>query len=1032
MVTPLRLGCVVRKTVTVLFADVTGSTAMGERLDPEVLRRVMTRYFDVSRATLERHGATVEKFIGDAVMAVFGVPAAHDDDALRAARAALELRREVSALGIELRIGVNTGQVVAEDGETLVTGDAVNVAARLEQAAAAGEILLGDSTYRLARDALRVEAIAAVEAKGKSEPVAAWRLVDVLDDAPAFTRRLDAPFVGRRDELAQLVALFERAAETNVVQRMTLLGTPGIGKSRLARELVQHVAGKARVVVGRCVAYGEGITYWPLAEIVQMTAGSQRNAIAVVAGDELVADRIAAAIGVEGVAGTKEETQWAARRYLEMLAVERPLVVVLDDLHWAEQTFLDLVEYVTEFAAAPILLLCTARSELLDGRPAWTVPRPNAFALVLEPLPGEDAAGLIGDVDEATRRRILDVAEGNPLFIEQFVAMRAEAGSDTDVPPTLQALLAARLDSLAPPERTVVERASVEGRSFHRGSVVELVPDDLKPSVGAHLVTLVRKEFVRPDRTQLAGDDGYRFAHVLIRDSAYEAISKELRADLHERFVGWLERVATNGLSELEEVVAYHLEQAARYRHELELPDDSEAGRRAAELLVRSGTRAYDRGDLSAAQNLLGRAVPLLQPGDSLRVRALTLIGAAILDGAGGMERARGVLDQALEESRAAGDHVGEARAWATQQLLSLQSVASTDVDRIQREVGARASEIEQLGDVRALVSLRRLELVIGLIRLVDVAGAAERLLEAARAASDRPNALEALFFLCASGVFGPIPVGQALSTSQQRFRGLAQGPVERAAVEHLEGLLRAMGGELEEGRRIIQKTRATFAEFGLTMKAVATARDEALVERYAGDAAAAERVLRPACDELRRAGDAGSLSIEIGELADALYELGRYDEAEEANRESERLTQEADVASQVVWRRVRAKLLARRDERDEARRLLREAIELGGGERRARAAWRHISRPGRGRAARRLRRRSCEGARAGTRSVRAEGSRADGRPNARGQIVLTFQQQDTGSPQATAPTRGPSPTAGSALHRRSRLPPRPRRRRRR
>jgi class 3 adenylate cyclase len=362
----------VRKTVTVLFADVTGSTALGERLDPEALRNVMSRYFEVARVILERHGATVEKFIGDAVMAVFGVPAVHEDDALRAARAALELRRDVAELGIELRIGINTGEVVAAEGETLVTGDAVNVAARLEQAAAPGEILLGDATYRFARNALRVGEVAPVDAKGKSEPVAAWSLIEVLDDAPAFTRQLDAPFVGREDELAQLVAAFERAADTKTAQRITVLGAAGIGKSRLARELVQHVGENANVVVGRCLAYGEGITYWPLAEIVRTSAGPDRDTIAAVCGDELVADRLAAVAGVGGEAGAKEETQWAARRFLESLAADRPLVAVLDDLHWAEPTFLDLVEYVADFAAAPILLLCAARPDLLDARPAWT------------------------------------------------------------------------------------------------------------------------------------------------------------------------------------------------------------------------------------------------------------------------------------------------------------------------------------------------------------------------------------------------------------------------------------------------------------------------------------------------------------------------------------------------------------------------------------------------------------------------------------------------------------------------------------
>jgi class 3 adenylate cyclase len=317
---------VVRKVVTVLFADVTGSTRMGERLDPEALHHVMTRYFEVSRATLERHGATVEKFIGDAVMAVFGVPIVHEDDAVRAARAALELRRNVSALGIELRIGVNTGEVLAVEDETLVTGDAVNVAARLEQASSPGEILLGDATYRLAQDVLRVEPLAPVEARGKSEPVKVWRLVDVLDDARVFGPSMDSPFVGRGEELRQLVVALGHAARANAAQLVTLLGAPGIGKSRLARELVRHVAENARGVVGRCLAYGEGITYWPLAEIVRATSGGQRDSIAAVAGDGLVADRIAAAIGVRGVAGTKEETQWAARRYLEVLAAERPLV----------------------------------------------------------------------------------------------------------------------------------------------------------------------------------------------------------------------------------------------------------------------------------------------------------------------------------------------------------------------------------------------------------------------------------------------------------------------------------------------------------------------------------------------------------------------------------------------------------------------------------------------------------------------------------------------------------------------------------
>jgi len=862
---------------------------------------------------------------------VCGVPAVHEDDALRAARAALELRREVLALGIELRIGINTGEVVAEEGETLVTGDAVNVAARLEQGASPGEILLGEATYRFARDALRAVAVGPLDAKGKSQPVAAWRLDDVLDDAPAFTRAIDAPFVGRGQELARLTAAFESVVRTNTARRFTLLGAPGIGKSRLARELVQHVAGQARVVVGRCQAYGEGITYLPLAEMVRITAGAQRDAIAAVAGDDLVADRIAAAIGLGGLAGTKEETQWAVRRYLEVLAAERPLVVVLDDLHWAEPTFLDLVEYVADFAAAAILLLCTGRAELLDARPAWTAPRPNADALMLEPLSTEDAAELVGDVDEETRQRILDTAEGNPLFVEQLVALRAQAHSDIGIPPTLQALLSTRLDSLAPAERMVVECASIEGRLFHRGSVTELVPAHVRPNVGALLLALVRKEFVRPDRAQLPGDDGYRFTHVLLRDAAYEAMSKQLRADLHEGLFDWLTRVAPERAGELEEILAYHLERAALYRREIALPDENDAGRRAAELLARSGTRAYDRGDLSAAQNLLSRAVSLLPSGDPMRVRALMLLGAAILDAAAGMERGLELVAQALQESRVSGDRAAEVTAWAIHQLVSLQSVPDTDTERILRELEGFAPEIERLGDGRALVFLRRLELEIALNEVAEVEPAAERLLTAARDAGDRPNALQALFFLTASVVFGSIPVDEALLMTQRRFRLLAQGPLEEAAVDNIEGLLRSMRGEFDDGRRLIRKARATFAEFGLRSTAVATARDEALVERYAGDTAAVCRILRSASDELRLVGDTRALSTLAGELADALYWLGRYAEAEEASRESERLTQPSDAYSQVVWRGVRAKLLARRGEGDEALRLVREAIGWAG-----------------------------------------------------------------------------------------------------
>lgn len=406
-------------------------------------------------------------------------------------------------------------------------------------------------------------------------------------------------------------------------------------------------------------------------------------------------------------------------------------------------------------------------------------------------------------------------------------------------------------------------------------------------------------------------------------------MSKQLRADLHEGLFDWLRRVAPERVGEMEEILAYHLERSALYRNELDLPDDNHAGQRAAELLARSGTRAYDRGDLSAAQNLLSRAVSLLPPGNPIRVRALPLLAVAILDAAAGMERALGLVAQALEESRAAGDRAAEVSAWAIQQLVRLQSVPDTDTASIHRELELRAPEIERLGDGRALVYLRRLELVIALSELSDLDSAAGRLLAAARDAGDRPSALQAILFLTASVVVDTIPVDEALLMTR-RFRALAQGPVEEAAVDDIEGLLRAMRGEFDEGRRLIRKARATFSEFGLRLTDVATARDEALVEHYAGEAAAVERLLRSACDELRSVGETGYLSTDVGELADALHDLGRHAEAEEASRESERLAQPTDAAAHVQWRGVRAKLLARQGG-DEAVRLVRESIEWAG-----------------------------------------------------------------------------------------------------
>jgi class 3 adenylate cyclase len=563
-------GREVRKTVTVLFSDVTGSTELGELLDPESLRDVLARYFDLARTVVQRHGGTVEKFIGDAVMAVFGVPAAHEDDAIRAVRAASEIRANLAALNDELertsgvrletRTGVNSGEVVAGDpssGQSFVSGDTVNVAARLEQAAQPGEILIGAGTLSLVRDAVRVEATEPLPLKGKAEPVPAFRLLEVLAGAPAHARRLDSPMVGRDDELQQVLDAFERVEGGHSCELVTVVGEAGVGKSRLTTEVLSRLAGRATVLEGRSLPYGEGITFWALAEMVRQAAGigdADPPAGAFARIDELldgvddaalVRDRVGAAIGLGDATGAIQETYWAARRLLESLAAERPVVAVFDDIHWAEPTLLDLLEYVAGFSRNhSVFLLCMARPELREIRPEWDRAGTVVTLPPLDHASSDDLiANLVGfaHLPSEIRDRIVEAAEGNPLFVEEMLrsliddgVLRRDDGSwvvtadlaRLQAPGTIQALISARLDRLQDEERAVIQRASVVGQVFFWGAVTELSPDDARRAVGANLQMLQRKELIRPEASSFAGQDAFRFSHLLVRDAAYESIPK--------------------------------------------------------------------------------------------------------------------------------------------------------------------------------------------------------------------------------------------------------------------------------------------------------------------------------------------------------------------------------------------------------------------------------------------------------------------------------------------------------------------------
>ncbi|MEX2048050.1 MAG: AAA family ATPase [Gemmatimonadota bacterium] len=926
---PVEVPAGVRKTVTVLFCDLVGSTSLGDRADPELLRELMGSYHTELRTILERHGGTVEKFVGDAAMAVFGIPQIHEDDALRAVRAADEIRAAVGRLGLEARTGVNTGEVVAGQGETLVTGDAVNVAARLEQAARPGEVLLGEGTRALVRDAVRDEPVEPLTLKGKAELVRAHRLLGLLPDVPAFTRPIRTPFVGREDELKALERALARVIDERSPQLATIVGPPGIGKSRLARELIQRSS--ARVLVGRCVSYGAGVTYWPLSEIVT-EVGDLRSVLGDDGEAELAVSRIAAAVGTAETAASSGEIAWGFRKLFEAIASEQPLIVVFDDIHWAEPTLLDLIEYVSTFAQnAPLFLLCIARPDLFELRPAWAAPKQNRALVTLDGLAEDETESLVEqlrEVPDETKVRIVEAAEGNPLFIEQLVAMQAESGNgELEIPPTIRALLAARIDLLAPEERLVIERASIEGRMFHRGSVAELLPEGLRAGVGGHLMTLVRKEFVRPDRATLPGDDGFRFGHILIRDAAYESIPKRLRGELHERFASWLE--SRLGEDTPDEILGYHFEQAFRYRIELGSEDEHarELARRAARLLAAAGRRAHARGDDGATRSLLERATQLVPEGDRELPRLLALLGSATYEG-GDAPSGLEILRRAQSAAAATGQRGLELRARMDELAILVTADPGQQTDAALDEAEAAIAELTQLDDAESLSRAWRAVLQVGFTRsdFALVGEASRQLLECAREAGIRREEVWAVRGLAAALTYGPAPVQEAIDQAE---RALAEFPQERAGEDHL-ALLYAFAGRHEDAEQAMERSRRVRMELGQEVDHAGLSLDLTWIALLAGRPERAEPELRAAAEVLEAAGDLGYLSGVAILLAEVLYRLGRDQQAEEWTRRSEQAAPPEDVGAQASWRSTRAKVLARRGER-EALRLSAEAVEWAG-----------------------------------------------------------------------------------------------------
>ena len=918
-----------------LFCDLAGSTELGERLDPESLRALLQRWYEAMRTAVESHGGQVEKFIGDAVMAVFGVPQVHEDDALRAVRAAVEMRDALGLLntallaegrpGLRIRIGINTGEVVTGDGTTtLVTGDAVNTAKRLEEAAASDEILIGATTRRLVANAAELEPAEPVAAKGKRDPIEAWRVLETIAGAAPFARRLDAPLVGRSSELAFLRNALDGAIGEQACRLVTIFGVAGIGKSRLAAELLAEVSDHAAVLSARCLPYGNGISFLPLAELVRSAGGDEAIRLAVEAEPDgaLIVERVCGTVDSGSTTASSEETFWAIRRLFEALAREQPVVVCLEDVHWAEPTFLDLIEYVAGWSRdSPIMLLCIARPDLLDERPRW-----GGSSLTLEPLTEAESSALLEELatewplSPEAQAEIVVAAEGNPLYVEQMVAMFAEAGHATfAIPPTIQALLGARLDRLEPLERSVLERAAVAGREFWRGAVSALSPENERSAVGTTLLSLVRKELVRPEPSAVVGDDGFRFRHALIRDAAYAEIPKRTRADLHEQFATWLADAAAE-----DELVGYHLEQASRCRADLGDSDPATA-ERAAGLLAAAGQRAFERDDMPAAQNLIGRALALSDLGD-LRAELLRRLAGAHW-GTSDIAGAMAMIDEAIERASSTGNQRQEWYA-RLERAARGRLLRTGDDDLV--EVATEAVRVfGSLGDDTGLArAWRRLALdSMTHWQYAEGAERAQRALEHARRSSDRADDVGIADIFCTALLNGPEPVEQAAARCRELLSSLPPSPVVNATVNSTLSALAAMQGSFAEARALAAEAAATYDELGLRLMRAGLAELIATNELLAGDIPAAERELRLALE--MHADSAPPLAgLQAAQLVDVVLRQGRTYEAEQLLAYARDTVEESDVDGFVAMHLAEARVATAHGRREEAVRYANEALD--------------------------------------------------------------------------------------------------------
>lgn len=880
-----------RKIVTMVFCEL----AAGEDVDPESLRLRTRQFLDQAASVVERHGGRLDRRGGDDAMGLFGVPIVREDDALRAVRAAIELR-ELGASpesNLELRIGVNSGEVIT-DGAGQVAGAAVAAGRRLAHDAAVGEIAVGEATYAAVAHAVEV-------VRHKTGLI----VLDSVDpDAAAVSRRDDSRFVGRERELERLRDLYQAAAAGSGTRLVTIVGEPGIGKSRLGREFLAGLEPTPRVLVGRCPPYGEGITFLPLRELFRQ-----------VGHDESELER------------PSHEVFATARLVLAELAERQPAIVVFDDAHWAEPTFLDLIEYLAaRLGAARILILCNTRPQLLDLRPAWF--QPPAESIHLEPLSAHDSERMLESLGAPApvRSRIAATAEGNPLFAEQLFAMTDELAPTAAMPVTIRGVLHERLDRLDRSERSVLERAAVIGRDFTERALLELAPPDDRARAHGDLFSLVHKRFVRPD--PLALDDGYCFQHALIRDAVYDAMPKGLRASIHEERARRLEE---QGLEEA--LVGYHLEHSFLLRRELGI-EDLELGARAGRHLFEAGREAFARSDVPATLAYYERARVVLSDDDRTQASLLTELGYARIK-RGDVAGAEADLEDAITVAERLGDRRIELRALVERQFV--RSVAATgptaaESVRVAEEV---IPELQQLDEPLALARAWWLksEGDVFACRWRERASALEQALAYAhrgQAGLDIAGTLSSL--LAQALAYGPMPVGDALARVRQLMIDAGADRALRASLSTSLAWLLAMEGAFDDARATYAEAVATYDELGLPLRRAVHAQYGAQIEFLAGDPAAAAAELREACDALTSFGARGVAATLEAQLAGVLCSLARWDEADELAQAVAVSAPEDDLMPQLLWRTTVGRVLVVHGEVEKAEKVMAEALRLGEG----------------------------------------------------------------------------------------------------